>query len=81
MASGKTSAYYKSNPRARLKRLKQQAAYNKTPHGKALRVNANRLRAQLKIGKGSPMDAAHYKGSTTRGRPQHRSRNRASRTA
>ena len=81
MASGKTSAYYKSNPRARLKRLKQQAAYNKTPHGKALRVNANRLRAQLKIGKGSPMDAAHYRGSTTRGRPQHRSKNRASRTA
>ena len=81
MASGKTSAYYKSNSRARLKRLKQQAAYNKTPHGKALRVNANRLRAQLKIGKGSPMDAAHYKGSTTRGRPQHRSKNRASRTA
>ena len=81
MASGKTSAYYKSNPRARLKRLKQQAAYNKTPHGKALRVNANRLRAQLKIGKGSPMDAAHYNGSTTRGRPQHRSKNRASRTA
>ena len=57
MASGKTSAYYKSNPRARLKRLKQQAAYNKTPHGKALSVNAKRLRSQLKIRKGSPMDA------------------------
>ena len=81
MASGKTSAYYKSNPRARLKRLKQQAAYNRTPKGKSLRVNANRLRSQLKIRKGSPMDAAHYKGSTTKGRPQHRSKNRASRTA
>jgi len=81
MASGKTSAYYKSHPSARRKRLKQQAAYNETPKGRALRVNANRLRAQLKIRKGSHMDAAHYKGSTTRGRPQHRSKNRASRTA
>ncbi len=58
----------------------QQTAYNKTQKGKALRVNANRLRRQLKIRKGSPMDAAHYKGSTTRGRPQHRSENRESRT-
>ena len=81
MASGNTSAYYKSHPGARRKRLKQQAAYNRTPKGEALRVNANRLRAQLKIRKGSHMDAAHYKGSTTRGRPQHRSKNRPSRTA
>ena len=81
MASGNTSAYYKSDPGARRKRLKQQAAYNETEKGKALRSNANKLRAQLKIRKGSHMDAAHYTGRTTKGRPQHRSKNRASRTA
>ena len=58
----------------------QQKAYNRTPKGKQLRVNANRLRRQLKIRKGDPRDAAHYKGSTTKGRPQMRSKNRASRT-
>ena len=42
----------------------QQKAYNRTPKGKSLRVNANRLRRQLKIRKGDPRDAAHYKGST-----------------
>ena len=58
----------------------QQKAYNKTKKGTKLRVNANRLRRQLKIRKGDPRDAAHYKGSTTNGRPQARSKNRASRT-
>lgn len=58
----------------------QQKAYNKTQKGKSLRVNANRLRRQLKIRKGDPRDAAHYKGSATKGRPQMRSKNRASRT-
>ena len=29
----KTSEYYKKNPKARKKRLKQQARYNKTPKG------------------------------------------------
>ena len=58
----------------------QQKAYNKTQKGKSLRVNANRLRRQLKIRKGDPRDASHYKGSTTKGRPQARSINRASRT-
>ena len=76
----KTSIYYKSNPAARKRRLKQQGKYNKTKKGTDLRVNANRLRSQLKIAVGDPRDAAHYKGSTTKGRPQARSRNRASRT-
>ena len=58
----------------------QQKCYNKTKKGLALRVNANRLRRQLKIKKGSHCDAAHYKGSTTKGRPQARSKNRASHT-
>ena len=39
----KTSEYYKSNPDAKAKRLKQQKRYNKTKKGLALRVNANRL--------------------------------------
>ena len=72
-----TSDYYKSNPEARKKRVKQQAAYNKTSKGKALIKNANKLRDKLKIAKGSNMDASHYKGSTTNGRPEPRSKNRA----
>ena len=57
----------------------QQKAYNKTKKGLRLRVNANKLRNKLRIPKGSKMDAAHYKGSTTNGREQHRSINRKSR--
>ena len=76
-----TAEYYKKNPEARRKRLKQQAKYNKTTKGKELITNAQKLRNKLKIPKGSNMDAAHYKGSTTNGRPQHRSINRKSRTA
>ena len=76
-----TAEYYRKNPEARRKRLKQQAKYNKTPKGKSLITNAQKLRNELKIKKGSNMDAAHYKGSTTKGRPQHRSINRKSRTA
>ena len=76
MAS-RTAEYYKKNPEARKKRLKQQAKYNKTGKGLALRVNANRLRDQLNIPVGDKRDAAHYKGSTTKGRPQSRSKNRS----
>ena len=57
----------------------QQKAYNKTKKGLRLRVNANKLRNKLRIPKGSKMDAAHDKGSTTNGRAQHRSINRKSR--
>ena len=76
----KTSEYYKSNPKAKAKRLKQQKAYNKTKKGLALRVNANRLNRQLgTYGNGDNKDAAHYKGSTTKGRLQSPSKNRKSR--
>ena len=76
-----TAKYYRSNPKARAVRLKQQKKYNKTKKGLALRVNANRLNRQLgTYGNGDGRDAAHYKGSTTKGRPQHRSINRKSRT-
>tara|TARA_R100000458_G_C8237909_1_gene217726 strand:- start:900 stop:1160 length:261 start_codon:yes stop_codon:yes gene_type:complete len=58
----------------------QQKAYNKTAKGTALRVNANRLNRQLgTYGNGDGKDAAHYKGSTTKGRLQSPSKNRASR--
>ena len=76
----KTSEYYKSNPEAKAKRLKQQKRYNKTKKGLALRVNANRLNRQLgTYGNGDNKDAAHYKGSTTKGRLQSPSENRKSR--
>ena len=76
----KTSEYYKSNPTAKAKRLKQQKKYNKTKKGLALRVNANRLNRQLgTYGNGDGQDAAHYKGSTTKGRLQSPSKNRKSR--
>ena len=76
----KTSEYYKSNPDAKAKRLKQQKRYNKTKKGLALRVNANRLNRQLgTYGNGDGRDAAHYSGSTTKGRLQSPSENRKSR--
>ena len=75
-----TSEYYKSNPKAKARRLKQQKDYNKTKKGLALRVNANRLNRQLgTYGNGDGLDAAHYKGSTTEGRKQKPSTNRKSR--
>ena len=77
---GKTAKYYQKNREARLKRLRQQAKYNRTNKGKLLITRAQKLRRKLGIPKGSKMDAAHYKGSTSKGRPQHRSINRKSRT-
>ena len=79
MAS-KTSKYYKKNPKAAAKRRKQQARYNKTPKGLSIRVNANKLNRKLgTYGNRDGMDAAHYKGSKTKGRKQKPSINRRSR--
>ena len=76
----KTSDYYKDNPKAAAKRRKQQAKYNKTPKGLAIRVNANKLNRKLgTYGNGDGMDSAHYKDSTTNGRKQKPSINRRSR--
>ena len=76
----KTSKYYNSNPKAKAQRLKQQKRYNKTKKGLALRVNANKLNRKLgTYGNGDGRDAAHYKGSTTKGRLQSPSENRKSR--
>ncbi len=75
-----TAKYYQKNRDARLRRLTQQRKYNKTKKGLALRVNANRLNRQLgTYGNGDGKDAAHYKGSTTKGRLQSPSINRKSR--
>mgnify|MGYP003140971374 CR=1 FL=1 len=58
----------------------QQKAYNKTKKGLALRVNANKLNRKLgTYGNRDGKDAAHYKGSTTKGRLQRPSINRKSR--
>ena len=58
----------------------QQKAYNKTKKGLKLRVNANKLNRKLgSYGNGDGLDAAHYKGSTTKGRLQKKSTNRKSR--
>tara|TARA_B100000405_G_scaffold286605_1_gene234036 strand:+ start:44 stop:289 length:246 start_codon:yes stop_codon:yes gene_type:complete len=80
MEKGRTQTYYDNNPDANARRLKQQNRYQNTPKGRALKINANKLRKKLKIPVGSTKDAAHYKGSKTDGRPQAQSKNRASRT-
>ena len=77
---GETAKYYQKNRAARLRRLKQQRQYNKTKKGLALRVNANRLNKKLgTYGNGDGKAAAHYSGSTTKGRLQSPSINRKSR--
>tara|TARA_X000000368_G_scaffold148242_1_gene116927 strand:- start:1487 stop:1726 length:240 start_codon:yes stop_codon:yes gene_type:complete len=74
MANNKGAKYANGNYKA------QQKAYNKTPKGKALRKNANKLNRKLgTYGNGDGLDAAHYKGSTTKGRLQKPSINRKSR--
>ena len=76
----RTSEYYKKNPEARKRRLKQQAKYNKTKKGLEIRVNANKLNKKLgTYGNRDGLDAAHYKGSKTKGRLQKASINRRSR--
>ena len=74
MGNNKGAKYANGNYKA------QQKAYNKTPKGKALRKNANKLNRKLgTYGNGDGLDAAHYKGSTTKGRLQKPSINRKSR--
>jgi len=78
--AGKTAEYYRKNPEARKKRLKQQSAYQKTPKGKSIKINANKLNRKLgTYGNGDGKDASHYKGSKTKGRLQSPSTNRKSR--
>ena len=75
-----TADYYNSNPAAKKRRLKQQSAYQKTPKGKAIKKAANKLNRKLgTYGNGDGLDAAHYKGSKTKGRLQKPGTNRKSR--
>ena len=70
----------KSGPRyANGNRKAPQKAYNKTKKGLKLRVNANKLRKDLGLKVGDSRDASHYKGSSTKGRPMSRSKNRSRR--
>ena len=55
-----TSSYYKKNPAARRRRLKQQAKYNKTAKGLKIRTAANTLNRKLgTYGNGDGKDASH----------------------
>ena len=78
--AGSTAEYYRNNEAARKRRLEQQKRYLKTPKGRAIKDNANRLNRKLgTYGNGDGLDASHYKGSTTDGRLQKASENRRSR--
>ena len=55
-----TSKYYKDNPKARKRRLKQQRKYNKTNNGLKIRTDANKLNRKLgTYGNGDGKDASH----------------------
>ena len=80
MAKQSTADYYKKNPKAKAKRNKQQRAYMQTEKGKEIRREADRLNIKLGTkGNHDGLDAAHYKGSKTKGRLQKPSENRKSR--
>ena len=65
MAS-KTSEYYKKNPEARRKRLKQQAKYNRKPSQRKRRaaLNADNRRRGT-YGNGDGKDVSHCKNGKT----------------
>ena len=55
-----TSSYYKSNPKAKRRRLRQQSRYNKTKKGLMIRTAANKLNRKLgTYGNGDGKDASH----------------------
>ena len=68
----KTSEYYKKNPKARAKRLKQQAKYDAKPNQIKKRVELNREnRKRGTYGNGDGKDVSHKKdGSTVLEKPQ-----------
>ena len=73
MAS-RTSEYYKKNPKARARRLKQQKKYQKKPSRVAKRVELNRI--NRKVGKkGDGKDVSHCTNGKTR--LENASKNRA----
>ena len=64
MAS-RTSNYYKKNPAARRRRLKQQSRYQKRKDQVAKRVELNRINRK-KGKKGDGKDVSHCEGGGTR---------------
>ena len=61
--AGSSSTYYKNNPKARAKRNKQQARYNRTDKGLKIRTAANAAnRAKGTYGNGDGKDVAHKPG-------------------
>jgi len=55
-----SSTYYKNNPKAKAKRNKQQARYNKTTKGLKIRTAANKLNRKLgTYGNHDELDASH----------------------
>ena len=80
MGKPSTASYYKNNEKARKRRMIQQKAYMQTEKGKEIRRNADNLNNKLGTkGNHDGLDAAHYKGSKTKGRLQKPSTNRKSR--
>ena len=69
-----TSDYYKKNPAARKRRVKQQATYNKTKKGKLLIGSANKLRKKLKCKPGE--DASHTGPNSGKCEPAKKNRTR-----
>lgn len=79
MAS-RTSEYYKRNPEARKRRLKQQARYDKKPSQKKKRAELNRLNHERgTYGNGDGKDVSHRTDGSTilEDRSKNRARNRA----
>jgi len=76
MAS-RTAEYYRKNPAARKRRLKQQKKYQKKPSQVKKRVELNRI--NRKVGKkGDGKDVSHCKGGGTKleSASKNRARNR-----
>ena len=62
----KTSEYYKKNPKARAKRLKQQKQYDAKPNQIKKRVELNREnRKRGTYGNGDGKDVSHKKDGST----------------
>ena len=62
----KTSEYYKKSPKARAKRLKQQAKYDAKPNQIKKRVELNREnRKRGTYGNGDGKDVSHKKDGST----------------
>jgi len=61
--AGSTASYYRTNPEARKRRLKQQSDYNKTKKGLGIRTAANSAnRDKGTYGNGDGLDVAHKPG-------------------